>query len=273
MTPIAVSPAQAAFLLWSAVFLGAAIARVASSSLGLTGSAATAMAMFVPLLIDAAVVMGLPGLRRAARELLQRPVPRASYSEVALIAGVAMLAQPARFAGFALVAWMQGGDAAVVALGDRSVLERPDASFCAALIHLALTCLLAPLIEEVMYRGFLFPLWAQRRPVLTAIVLSSVVFAAGHPNYMHAFAVGVLVANVYVRTGSLRAAIFVHFIANFTSKVWVLGRFARPAENHGLSNWSLHIVALILFAAFTFGYLLFATHHSRREAFAQPVSP
>jgi membrane protease YdiL (CAAX protease family) len=272
MTATAISPAQAAFLLWSAVFFGAAAARAAASSLGLAAPASLAMAMFLPFVLDGAVVIGIPRLRRAARELLRRPIPRASYGEVALIACVATLAQPARFAGFALMAWMQGGDPAVVALGDRSGFDRVDASSSAALIHLALTCLFAPLVEELMYRGFLFPLWAQRRSLVTAIVLSSLVFGAGHPNYVHAFAIGVLLASLYLRTGALRAAILVHFVANFTTQALVLGRFARPAENQGLSSWSAHITALILFAALTLGYLLFAARNPAPDASAQARS-
>jgi len=272
-TPIAVSPAQVAFLLWSAVFFGAAVAKAASSSLGLTAGASLALAMFLPLLIDGAVVIGIPRLRQAARDLLRRPIPRAAYAEVALIACIAMLAQPARFAGFALMAWMQGGDPNVTALGDRSALAITESSGTVALIHFALACFAAPLVEEVMYRGFLFPLWARRRSLVTAIVFTALVFGAGHTNYVHAFSIGVLLASLYVRTGSLRAAIFVHFVGNFTSLLSVLGRFAKPADNHGISSWSAQITALVAFAALTFAYLIFATRSPTRLQSTQPASP
>jgi len=265
MTALPISPAQAAFLIWSAVFFGAAIAKAVSSSLGLSPSASLAMAMFLPFVIDGAVVVGIPRLRQAAQDLLRRPIPPSRYAEVALIACIAMLAQPARFAGFALVAWAQGGDASVIAVGDRSDLEHADGSIRPGFVTVALTCFLAPLVEEVMFRGFLFPLWAQRRSPATAIVLTSLVFAAGHPNYVHAFAIGLLLASVYRRTGALRAAIFVHFVGNSTSLLPLLGRFAKPAENHGLSSWSAHIGALVVFAVFTFAYVVSATRDPARH--------
>jgi membrane protease YdiL (CAAX protease family) len=271
VTPGTLSPAQLAFLLWSATFAGAVIARVARTNLGIGGPTSLSIAMVAPCLLDLAVVIGVPRLRQAAREMLRQRVPRACYGEVALIAGVAMLAQPARFGAFALTAWVQDGDAGVLAMGARSALATGGA-FGNAALHFAITCVLPPVVEELMFRGFLLQLWMRRRSLLTAILLTSMVFGAGHPNYVHAFMIGTLLAGLYVRTGALRAVIFVHFVANFTSLVPVLGRFAKPAENHGLSSWTAHIGALMAFTALTLAYLLLAAR-SPKQGWPEKLQP
>lgn len=263
MTLTAISPAQLAFLLWTAVFMGAAISKAAEYRLGLAPADSLAVAMIAPFVIEMSVVFVMPRLWSRAKEMLKQPVPGASYGEIALIASVALLAQPARFGGFALLAWITNGDAGVIALGDRSTLAAPS-PFGSPLIHLAITVLLAPVVEELMYRGFLLPLWTERRSLMIAIVFTSLVFAAGHPNYVHAFMMGLLLGSLYARVGALKAPIFVHLVGNFTSFAPVLGHFAKPAENLGLASWSWHIGALVVFTAITLAYLTFACRFPAR---------
>jgi membrane protease YdiL (CAAX protease family) len=263
MTLTTISPAQLAFLLWTAVFFGAAISKAAEYRLGLPPEDSLAIAMIAPCVIEMSVVFLMPRLWHRAKEMLKQAVPRESYGELALIASVALLAQPARFGGFALFAGITNGDAGVIALGDRSTLAAPS-PFGSPLIHLAITALLAPVVEELMYRGFLLPLWAERRSLVIAIIFTSLIFAAGHPNYIHAFMMGLLLGSLYARVGSLRAVIFVHFVANFTNFAPVLGQFAKPAENLGLASWSWHISALVMFTAITFVYLAFACRSPAR---------
>jgi len=258
-----ISPVQLAFLLWTAAFTGAAISKVAEYRLGVPPSDSLAIAMVAPLVIDMTVVFLIPSLWSRAKGMLKQPVPRDSYAELALIASVAILAQPARFGGFALLAWVTDGDAGVLALGDQSSITMKMA-FDSPALHLAVTCLLAPVVEELMFRGFLLPLWAGRRSLVLAIVFTALVFAAGHANYVHAFMLGLLLGTLYARVGALRAAVFVHFVGNFTSFPLVLGQFSKPAVNAGLVSWSLQIIALLMFTTITLVYLAYATRSRAR---------
>jgi len=53
-----------------------------------------------------------------------------------------------------------------------------------------------------------------------------------------------LLCAIYVRTGALRAAIFVHFIANAALWYPLLGQFVIPASNHGIGSWWFNLVCL-----------------------------
>lgn len=79
---------------------------------------------------------------------------------------------------------------------------------------------LAPIGEELLFRGVLLPwltTWARPR---TALVLSSVVFAVGHLHYgvgaVIIFLYGLVLGWARLRTGNLRASIALHMILNTT---------------------------------------------------------
>lgn len=91
---------------------------------------------------------------------------------------------------------------------------------------------LAPLAEELFFRGMLFPAFARRFRVGTAIVLSALLFAVLHvgtgatadlaPNAILAaliFPLGLLLAWIYHRRGTLLAPILVHAAFNLLAVV------------------------------------------------------
>jgi membrane protease YdiL (CAAX protease family) len=80
--------------------------------------------------------------------------------------------------------------------------------------------LMAPVIEEIFFRGFLFAGMRTRWGWVTAAVVSSLLFAVGHmsPFVILPFAaVGLLFAWSYQRTGSITSSIVAHLITNVVS--------------------------------------------------------
>ena len=76
---------------------------------------------------------------------------------------------------------------------------------------------LAPLVEEMIFRGFFFGLLRSRWGVFPALVFSSAVFAAFHFSLdalLPLFAVGLALGYVYHKTRSLYFAIFFHALFN-----------------------------------------------------------
>lgn len=79
---------------------------------------------------------------------------------------------------------------------------------------------LTPLGEEVLFRGYIFGGLRRRLGVLTAALVSGLVFAVAHidPGFYVPFTiVGVILALLYERTGKLAVPIGVHFLFNFTA--------------------------------------------------------
>lgn len=81
-------------------------------------------------------------------------------------------------------------------------------------------CLLAPIAEELLFRGFLFSALARSRVgVIAAAIITSAAWTALHVNrtelaYAQLFASGLLLSWLLVRTGSLRVPILVHVLFN-----------------------------------------------------------
>jgi len=77
--------------------------------------------------------------------------------------------------------------------------------------------IVAPLAEEVIFRGYLYPVAKSLAGPRAAIFFSALLFAACHGNIplmLPLFLLGILLALAYEWTGSLWAAISIHFFFN-----------------------------------------------------------
>lgn len=102
---------------------------------------------------------------------------------------------------------------------------------CAA--HLVVGAVLAPLCEELVFRGFLLPALGRHLPTWAAVLLSSVVFAAGNRGEatllpVSQFIDGVVLGWLYVQGQSLWAPILYHSFDNVSTQVltWIAARWA-----------------------------------------------
>lgn len=80
-----------------------------------------------------------------------------------------------------------------------------------------LVTVLGPVAEELFFRGFAYPAVRKRFGVKNAVIFISVVFATLHMNVVGFFpilALGILLAYLYEKTGSLMPSITVHIIHN-----------------------------------------------------------
>lgn len=83
-----------------------------------------------------------------------------------------------------------------------------------------LAVIIAPFTEEFLFRGFLLTGFLGRYSIPSAVILSSLLFAAFHINpwqFFGAFFIGILLAWFYVTTGSLILALYGHALNNFFS--------------------------------------------------------
>lgn len=78
-----------------------------------------------------------------------------------------------------------------------------------------------PVVEELMFRGFLFNAVLRYVPVWGAIVISGLIFAAAHfedpTSFLPLAVTGVILARIYYQTGSLVTSMLTHGTFNFLS--------------------------------------------------------
>ena len=112
----------------------------------------------------------------------------------------------------------------------------PDASATAQIVLVLIVALLAPVTEELMFRGVLYQLLEQRRGFRTAVFGSALLFSSFHmiglstENFLLAalitipqlFIVGAVLANTSRRRGRLGPAIFIHAGFNLVAILAVL---------------------------------------------------
>ena len=87
---------------------------------------------------------------------------------------------------------------------------------------------IAPVVEEVLFRGILMQRWALRWGTRTGIILSSAVFAVGHVELLGHFVFGVVMCAMYMRTRSLLLPIATHALNNLLASLGELASLANP---------------------------------------------
>ena len=119
------------------------------------------------------------------------------------------------------------------------------------LVWLIASVLVAPLAEELVFRGFLLNLWMARWGTWPAILISSVVFGLYHFELtVFAACCGVIFALVYLKFDSLWPGIFLHAAYNLLAAPWLLGGFfyvKEKATADQITNWIPELVLAVLF--------------------------
>lgn len=79
-------------------------------------------------------------------------------------------------------------------------------------------CFLAPVAEEIFFRGLLYESLKSRFKIRTATVISALIFAIGHVNnFAMSFIAGLYLAFVYEKERNLTAAMTVHSALNIAA--------------------------------------------------------
>ena len=77
--------------------------------------------------------------------------------------------------------------------------------------------IVAPIYEEIIFRGILLKGMSKKINPVIAIVVSALLFAIVHmniPQGINAFLLGIALGFIYLRTGSIYLSIFAHFVNN-----------------------------------------------------------
>lgn len=224
--------AVAVFLILAVSVISADGVRAIAATLGLADAN-----WLLAIALLASQVVGITLTLIAANRFASRPVAALALGPPArgwwdyVWAFALMLAL---FGAFSAVTWMLDPEAAKRDLSVFGDLLRSDAWWL-ALIAIGLG---APLMEELMFRGFLFSAFSQSRlGIAGASVLTAAGWTALHAGYSpvglaEVFAVGIYFSWVLSRTGSVRVPLFCHAAYNLSVVAFLMSvdiRLATPA--------------------------------------------
>ena len=82
------------------------------------------------------------------------------------------------------------------------------------IIQVIAIVILAPIIEEILFRGIFLHRWATKWSVRTAVITSSIAFGCLHFDFISASIFGLLLSLIYLKTKSLAVPIAIHFLNN-----------------------------------------------------------
>lgn len=120
-------------------------------------------------------------------------------------------------------------------------------------IEFLATVILAPIVEELIFRGVILRKLAGMSGITVAILLSSILFGLGHSlgGIFSAFLFGICMSILYIKSDNIFIPIFAHFLNNLISFLFIYCGF------YGLIIWSTNLVLVISLIALIFGIILF----------------
>lgn len=131
------------------------------------------------------------------------------------------------------------------------------------------TTIMAPVIEEIIFRGLAYTRMKKGMPTVVAMLLSSAVFGVAHGQWvwmLYAFALGMILVWVFERTKSLLANILLHLSYNGCAMLQLL-----IPEAAGEGVWMAFYIGSIVVAAV--GIFWFAKLPRGEEPVEEAVAP
>jgi uncharacterized protein len=201
--------------------------------------------------VTAILLCAIPPLRRFCVAQLTVPLPPSRFIEIGTVS-VLQIALPLAISG-ALFLWATtidpGFDYRRQLFLHESVDDLPISRSGWMVV---LTCLLswvvAPIIEELVYRGLLYRAWERQWGWIWAMLLSSAAFGLCHPTHMLSTFIGAIVfVCVLRRTQSLWGPIIVHSLFNILVSIPQYGHllFVKPkAVASDPAGWYLEFACL-----------------------------
>ncbi len=106
----------------------------------------------------------------------------------------------------------------------------------ASIINGILMVVLAPVLEEIIFRGFLLNRWQAKYGVVKAVIFSSLIFGLVHIDILGGIVFGVFLSLIYLKTKSLIGPIIIHMANNTIVLIWVVSEGMLTGE---IAIWTL----------------------------------
>lgn len=132
-------------------------------------------------------------------------------------------------------------------------------------VQIVATCIGAPLVEELLFRGLVYKRMRTRFKVIPCMIFSSLIFGAVHGNivqFVYAFLIGLILAFVYEKFKTIWAPIIFHAGANLLS---IILTFILGEDGIGLPLGGYVLVTVVELAAVFLLVLLIEKKVNRQE--------
>lgn len=245
---------QLAFLVLALHFFAMLLTRFVAQLGDWPRSAFGFMSQWTSVVVEAAVLLAVPALRRWSLEQLRPPLPPRWSLEMAATLLLKVAIPFAVLGGGVL--WMLQFAPGEPPPGYRTndpALAWEVTLMPAKIIQLVLlSWLLGPLMEELVFRGLLYRAFERQWGWLAAACITALLFGLAHPDRIVATGLGGFVlALVLHRTGSLRACILLHALFNVMVSWPLLGQVLlspRTGDLHAIATWALPLACLAFVA-------------------------
>ena len=244
---------QIAFLILALLFLAAPAEKYLFNQWTWAQERGIPVSRLAIFAIAAFVLFGIEPLRKVCFRLLSAPIPSGRKHEVISALALNIVAGFAAMGAAVLWVWMLGGEPALARRVGEEMKDAEQMSRALApggiLTFIVVGGLIAPIIEELVFRGMLYPAWALQWGWLPSALATSLVFALLHPNHFSQFFASLIYICLFRRTGSLRAPIIVHALFNVFMWYPLVGQLIFPAAARGtgeLSYWSVNLLCLAM---------------------------
>ena len=242
---------------WHVIFLACialAVSDVASLHLtkgedaAFRGIARELMRHLVSSAIIIAFVLVVPELRRPLPALFRAWPARRGVADLAIAFALALCWGYGIYRFVICLPVVLAYPQAFQALG---FYEHLDAFEARRLLFLVGYVLVAPVAEELLFRGYLMNLWIARWGLWSGLLASSLVFALFHfERAAFAAPLGLLYALAYLKYDSLWPAIALHAGYNLLAFPWLLGQFFYVKQKAAFAQadaWAAEIILSLVF--------------------------
>ncbi len=184
----------------------------------------------VVVFVGTVLVVGVLRKRLSLRTLGFLP-PRWRWAFLGLAVAVTLVFLPIRLILALIVQLIVAGNLTSLANSARMQIITPSGfTWVSFLVTLVMAGFLAPVAEELFFRGAIYTWFRQRTSLWVAILASSGLFALGHADTLAvvvtSFILGAVNAWVFEKTRSLWASIAIHAFNNSLAVVLVYGAMA-----------------------------------------------
>ena len=207
------------------VFLGAGYALRGALRQTSLSSSAILYALNITCFFGAAALLGAARGKLSFARIGFWPV-RWEWKWLVLAVGIVIALNPLRIGLALAIEYLVNGNLNNLTQSARMQIFAPDGfTWASFLVTLVMAGLLAPIAEEMFFRGAIYTWFRQRFSIWIAVLASSALFALGHADtfavVITSFILGAVNAYVFERTRSIWASIAIHAANNSLSVVLV----------------------------------------------------
>jgi membrane protease YdiL (CAAX protease family) len=245
---------QIAFLAFAAVFLAAPLDKYVASTWQWARDLELPLGRPLIFVIASVILVTVAPLRRRCAALLAPEIAPGRRGD--LMAGLALVLVSSLgvFGAIALWHWSTGGEPALArVMGEEPThTSQMEAALSTSglVVFVFFAGFIGPIVEEIFFRGMLYPAWKDAWGWVASSFATAVVFGLFHGAFWPQLLGSLVFVCVLRRAGTLRAAIYTHAAFNLLAWYPLLGQWMLPSgrSTGELHVWWFHLLCLAITA-------------------------